>query len=408
VSTPPNVDMGSQCRRTYCPLRRGLPTRALREGHLARTAGWTTVAAGIIANRVRNATVGLRGGADPGATSVTAADLGSFELATDGRVRLLGWHRLLIATCALALANLVVAALLTAVLPESGQFIIDAWLGPLRALRAGVYNTYFLTSAVVLLVDFIALGPRRSALGVICGGSRSAAIDTLFGIGAAIGLLWAVVVAFSAGVYPVVVVEVVRALRPLVLTPHMPAAVHTLLYLVALDFLSYWHHRWCHASRWLWRYHSFHHSSTTFVVLTGNRVHPLEIVTRQFVTLVPLLVLGSPLAIPLIVTTVYRVVDQFQHSMVPWTFGWVGRWIVFSPIGHRIHHSPLPEQWDANYGNIFTIWDRLFGTWYAGDVVNERVGLDAADRGSRTFDIEPTRSASASPAARSTIRRHSA
>jgi sterol desaturase/sphingolipid hydroxylase (fatty acid hydroxylase superfamily) len=315
---------------------------------------------------------------------VTATDLGRFELATDERVRVVGRRRPLIAMCALALANLVLAVVLAAVWPESTRFITDAWLDPLRALRAGAYNTYFMTLAVVLLVDFIALGPRRSALGVMLSGSRSAAVDALFGIGAAIGVLWVAVVAFSAGLYPVVVVEVAQTLRPLVLTPHMPATVHMLLYLVALDFFLYWHHRWCHASRWLWRYHSFHHSGTTFVVLTGNRVHPLEVVTRQFVTLVPLIVLGSPLAIPLVITTVYRVVDQFQHSMVPWTFGWAGRWVVFSPIGHRIHHSPLSEHWDRNYGNIFTIWDRLFGTWYDGDLVNDRVGPEAVDRGARS------------------------
>jgi sterol desaturase/sphingolipid hydroxylase (fatty acid hydroxylase superfamily) len=60
--------------------------------------------------------------------------------------------------------------------------------------------------------------------------------------------------------------------------------------------------------------------------------------------------------------------------MLPWTFGWVGRWLLISPVAHRIHHSPEVEHFDRNFGGITPLWDRLFGTWYAGDRVNEQVG----------------------------------
>jgi sterol desaturase/sphingolipid hydroxylase (fatty acid hydroxylase superfamily) len=72
-------------------------------------------------------------------------------------------------------------------------------------------------------------------------------------------------------------------------------------------------------------------------------------------------------------------VDFAQHSMVPFTYGWVGRWLVYSPVAHRIHHSPLEEHWDRNYGDLLPVWDRLFGTWYAGTTVNKTVGLAGAD-----------------------------
>jgi hypothetical protein len=68
-------------------------------------------------------------------------------------------------------------------------------------------------------------------------------------------------------------------------------------------------------------------------------------------------------------------IDRMQHSMVNWTYGWIGRWVVFSPIGHRIHHSMEREHWDKNYGDMFVIWDRLFGTYYNGNNINTEVGV---------------------------------
>ena len=55
--------------------------------------------------------------------------------------------------------------------------------------------------------------------------------------------------------------------------------------------------------------------------------------------------------------------------------GWIGRWVLVSPVAHRIHHSDLPEHHDRNLGHVFIIWDRIFGTWYDGRVVNTTVGI---------------------------------
>ena len=49
---------------------------------------------------------------------------------------------------------------------------------------------------------------------------------------------------------------------------------------------------------------------------------------------------------------------------------------------HRIHHSPYPEHWDKHFGHFLIIWDRMFGTYYKGDFINDRVGL------SKTTDNE--------------------
>jgi sterol desaturase/sphingolipid hydroxylase (fatty acid hydroxylase superfamily) len=104
-------------------------------------------------------------------------------------------------------------------------------------------------------------------------------------------------------------------------------------------------------------------------------MHGLEEAFRYFVSVVPLTLLGAPLHTYVGAQVARRVIDLYQHSMLPWTYGWLGRWLVYSPIGHRLHHSAEEEHWNRNYGDIFVIWDRLFGTWYKGARVNPEVDV---------------------------------
>jgi sterol desaturase/sphingolipid hydroxylase (fatty acid hydroxylase superfamily) len=62
--------------------------------------------------------------------------------------------------------------------------------------------------------------------------------------------------------------------------------------------------------------------------------------------------------------------------MLPWRWGWFGKYVVYPPTGHRVHHSALPEHRDKNFAGIFPIWDHLFGTYYQGEDINEEVGVD--------------------------------
>ena len=52
----------------------------------------------------------------------------------------------------------------------------------------------------------------------------------------------------------------------------------------------------------------------------------------------------------------------FIHSDVPWTLGPLGE-ILISPAAHRLHHIRDEKLMGSNYGNMLTLWDRLFGTW---------------------------------------------
>ena len=149
-----------------------------------------------------------------------------------------------------------------------------------------------------------------------------------------------------------------------------------IVFLLASDLTMYWVHRGRHAFGWWWEFHKHHHSATEFNAITQARGHPLDLAGIAISSAVPVHILGGTVGDSLFVLVALAVHSGLTHSMLPWSWGWFGRYVLYSPIGHRIHHSALPEHKDKNFGGLFPIWDWLFGTYYKGDRVNDEVGVD--------------------------------
>lgn len=147
-------------------------------------------------------------------------------------------------------------------------------------------------------------------------------------------------------------------------------------YVIASDFVSYWVHRGRHAFGWWWEFHKHHHSATEFNAITQARAHPLDWAGIILCSAVPAQLLGGTMGESLFVLTVFGAHAGLTHSMLPWRWGWFGRYVLYSPMGHRIHHSALSEHKDKNFGALLPVWDWLFGTYYKGDVMNEEVGVE--------------------------------
>ncbi len=148
-----------------------------------------------------------------------------------------------------------------------------------------------------------------------------------------------------------------------------------LVYMMIYDFLDYWIHRSAHRVSWWWEVHRFHHSATSFNIITVARSHPLDLAFADFITIVPMALIGVPIEQLLVISILRSMLGKLQHSMVDWDFGVLGKYILMSPVAHRIHHSPHPEHWDKHYGHTFIFWDRIFGTYYHGNFINTKVGL---------------------------------
>ena len=137
-----------------------------------------------------------------------------------------------------------------------------------------------------------------------------------------------------------------------------PLAIQVGAVFILYSFLDYWSHRLEH-SRLLWPLHRFHHSAESFSVLTASRIHPAAF-TAALTTALPSLLLGSTRGALADVGIAAAIIRLVIHSRIESDFGWFGRWVVQSPLHHRLHHSFSRMPFNSG---LLPIWDRLFGTW---------------------------------------------
>jgi sterol desaturase/sphingolipid hydroxylase (fatty acid hydroxylase superfamily) len=133
------------------------------------------------------------------------------------------------------------------------------------------------------------------------------------------------------------------------------------LLLVAFDFFFYWFHRHGHAINILWAAHMPHHSSEEFNLFVGVRA---SITQRlfSFTYLWPLALVGFRPEAIYAASAVQLMIALWHHTRVIKKMGWYE--IIFnSPAYHRVHHAINDKYLDKNFGEIFIIWDKMFGTY---------------------------------------------
>ncbi len=144
------------------------------------------------------------------------------------------------------------------------------------------------------------------------------------------------------------------------------------------DFIRWFVHLMFHRSERLWRFHEIHHTQNRMSMWTDFRVHPFEIMARELAVAAPFFMLGGSYSTPVgVIGFAYLWYTVFYHGNIAWNMGPL-RWILVTPQSHRVHHSTDPAHFDANFGNVLSIWDRLFGTACADDTVLPPTGLDSA------------------------------
>ena len=133
------------------------------------------------------------------------------------------------------------------------------------------------------------------------------------------------------------------------------------LALLVCDFVYYWEHRIAHEVRLFWTQHAVHHSSRFMNIIVGVRFGPLEGVVSVIFHL-PLVLIGFA---PELVFFGIITVLAYQSWIHTETIGRLGVLDEFlnTPSNHRVHHGRDDKYIDRNYGGIFIVWDRLFGTY---------------------------------------------
>ena len=152
-----------------------------------------------------------------------------------------------------------------------------------------------------------------------------------------------------------------------------------LLGLAVLDLISAWLAHWVqHRVRWMWRFHLIHHTDAHVDTTSANRHHPGESVIRFVFTTLAVLATGAPMWLVLLYQSLSVVLSQFNHANISLPL-WLDRaisWVIVSPDMHKVHHHFVLPYTDSNYGNIFSIWDRLFGTFMTLDRGRLVYGVD--------------------------------
>lgn len=157
----------------------------------------------------------------------------------------------------------------------------------------------------------------------------------------------------------------------------LPFAAQVVIFFVVSSFFDYWTHRASH-SELLWPLHRYHHSAEDFCVITSGRQHPANFVPIIMMNM-PMALLGAPAEVMLYVNAMTLMFGLLIHSKLESDWGWIGKYVVQSPVHHRMHHKLDMSHPTIHFGTM-PIWDRLFGTW--GEYANpkEQIGVDTPYR----------------------------
>ncbi|MCV9930569.1 sterol desaturase family protein [Flavobacterium sp. LS1R49] len=161
--------------------------------------------------------------------------------------------------------------------------------------------------------------------------------------------------------------------------PEIPLWLYTIIGLLLLDLIgAYLAHFTEHKIKFLWRFHLIHHTDTWIDTTSGNRHHPGESIIRFIFTTFGVLIVGSPMWMVFLYQTLSVISTQFTHANIslPNKVDTFLSYLIVSPNMHKVHHHYALPYTDSNYGNIFSIWDRIFGTFTTLPKENIIYGID--------------------------------
>lgn len=139
-------------------------------------------------------------------------------------------------------------------------------------------------------------------------------------------------------------------------------AEKAVLAFLAFDLIHYVWHRAAHRFECLWMFHKVHHSDPHVNVSTAFRIHVLELLFTNAIKAVYIITLGVDKTVVLVNETLMTFFIMFHHSNMSFPGERLLGRILVVPYLHRVHHSVRRNEHDRNYGAVFSVWDRLFGT----------------------------------------------
>ncbi len=131
---------------------------------------------------------------------------------------------------------------------------------------------------------------------------------------------------------------------------------------VVLDFGGYWNHRLSQSVNIFWNQHVIHHSSEEFNLACALRQPVSNLIGYFALLLIPAAIIGVPGEVIAILAPIHLFAQFWYHTRHIGKLGWL-EYIIVTSSQHRVHHAINAEYIDKNLGQIFCIWDRMFGTF---------------------------------------------
>jgi alkylglycerol monooxygenase len=131
---------------------------------------------------------------------------------------------------------------------------------------------------------------------------------------------------------------------------------------IAIDFYGYWGHRLAHQINFFWNKHAIHHSSEEFNLACALRQSISSFVNLFTFLLIPAAFIGVPTTVIGVTLPLHLFMQFWYHTKHIKKMGILEK-VIVTPSHHRIHHAINLEYRDKNHGQIFILWDKLFGTF---------------------------------------------
>lgn len=142
--------------------------------------------------------------------------------------------------------------------------------------------------------------------------------------------------------------------------------VQLFLVFIIVDLWFYFSHRTLHSVRWFWASHSVHHSSKSLTFATSQRLSLTEWISGKWIFFIPLILIGFD---PLTLFEMFFLnimLQIFSHTEIVNKMGFLD-YFFNTPSNHRIHHMNHSNLANKNFGGVFIVFDKIFGTYQADD-----------------------------------------
>ena len=170
-----------------------------------------------------------------------------------------------------------------------------------------------------------------------------------------------------------------------------PLWIEVIFGILLLDLVgAYLAHYVEHNVKPFWMIHLVHHSDHKVDTTTANRHHPLESLIRLSFTLFGVFVSGASIGLVMLYQSLSIISTQFTHANIRLSkkLDKFISYIFVSPDMHKIHHHYRLPYTDKNYGNIFSIWDRIFGTFIYYEREKIKYGVDVFPNEDKNSNIK--------------------